>query len=173
MAMDAIGREFQLATAQLDFVQPARFELVYADSDGKDKMPVMIHLAIAGSIERFLSVYIEHTAGNFPMWLSPVQAVVLPIGENHLAFAREVFEQLKEAGIRTELDDRNETLGKKIRDWKLAKSPYALVLGDTEVESKHVTLESRGNGTREQIDIAGLIERLHEEIKTKQANARH
>ena len=173
MAMDAIGREFQLATAQLDFVQPARFELAYADSDGKDKMPVMIHLAIAGSLERFLSVYIEHTAGNFPLWLSPVQATVLPIGEKHAAFAREVFEALKEAGIRAEFDDRNETLGKKIRDWKLAKSPYALVVGDKEVESKQVTVESRDNGTQGQTDIAGLIERLREEIKTKQANALH
>ncbi|MBI4086385.1 threonine--tRNA ligase [Candidatus Kaiserbacteria bacterium] len=167
MAMDAIGREHQLATGQLDFVQPARFGLVYTDTDGKDKMPVMIHLAIAGSLERFLSVYIEHTAGNFPLWLSPVQAAVLPIGEHHMAFAQEVSESLKAAGIRAELDERNETLGKKIRDWKLSKSPYALVIGDKEVEGKQVTIESRDNGKLGESSVDALIERLKKEITEK------
>lgn len=167
MAMDALGREYQLATGQLDFVQPARFGLVYTDTDGKEKMPVMIHLAIAGSLERFLSVYIEHTAGNFPLWLSPVQAMVLPIGENHMAFAKEVSGELMKAGIRAELDDRNETLGKKIRDWKMEKTPYALVVGDKEVENKQVTIESRDAGKLGESSLAALIGRLKTEIAEK------
>ena len=167
------GKEDTAFTVQYDFCMPDRFDLSYVAEDGSKKRAFVVHRSSIGTFERVMAFLIEHYAGAFPLWLSPVQATVLPIGENHLAFAREVFEQLKAANIRAELDERNETLGKKIRDWKLAKSPYALVLGDKEVESKQVTLESRDNGKQRQTDIAGLIERLHEEIKTKQANARH
>ncbi len=166
MATDALGREHQLATAQLDFVQPARFELEYTDSDGIKKTPIMIHLAIAGSLERFLSIYIEHTAGVFPLWLSPVQARILPIAETHHVFAQRAFEELKTAGIRIELDDSNETLGKKIRAAKQEKIPYLLVMGDSEVHAQTATLEGRTNkiGT---FPIAQIILQLKEEIAAR------
>lgn len=167
MVTDALGREFQLATGQLDFVQPARFKLVYTDSDGKEKTPVMIHLAIAGSLERFLSVYIEHTAGNFPLWLSPIQVAILPIGEGHQSFASKVLSAFKEANIRAELDQSNETLGKKIREWKLAKIPYACVIGNKEVESQQVTVENRDAGTQGESTLKALLQKLRNEIAEK------
>ncbi len=166
MAYDALGREHQLATPQLDFVQPARFELKYSDKDGTEKTPVMIHLAVAGSLERFLSVYIEHTAGVFPLWISPIQARVLPIGEGHQAFAHEVLEQLKAAGIRAELDESNESLGKKIREAKQQKVPYLLVIGDQEVAAKTATLESR-EAKIGALPIADIVSKLTAEIKAR------
>jgi threonyl-tRNA synthetase len=166
MAMDALGREFQLATAQLDFVQPARFELAYTDSDGKDKTPVMIHLAIAGSLERFLSVYIEHTAGNFPLWLSPEQVRIIPVADVHHAYAQKVYGVLKEAGMRVSLDDANESMGKNIRNAKKEKLAYFIVIGDKEVEAETVTLEARG-GESVVLSLADVLARLTEEIKTK------
>jgi len=146
MFTDALGREWQLATIQLDFVMPERFELEYTDKESAKQTPVMIHRAVAGSLERFLSVIIEHFAGAFPMWLSPVQVKVLPIGEAHKKYANEVAEALKEAGLRTELDDSDETLGKKIRNANLQKLPYFLVLGDQEAASRTVMVESRDKG---------------------------
>jgi len=166
MAMDALGRGFQLATAQLDFIQPSRFGLVYTDTDGKDKMPVMIHLAIAGSLERFLSVYIEHTAGNFPLWLSPEQVRVVPVAEAHTAYAQKISDMLKAASIRETLDDSNESLGKKIRNAKKEKLPYFIVIGDKEVEAETVTLEAR-SGESMVLSHDALLARLTEEIKTK------
>ncbi len=146
MFKDALGREWQLATIQLDFVMPERFSLAYTDKDGIQKTPVMIHRAIAGSLERFLSVIIEHFAGAFPVWLSPVQVKILPIAEAHKKYAKEVFDTLKEKGIRAELDISNESLGKKIRQAKLDKVPFFLVLGDKETEKKTIMVESRDKG---------------------------
>jgi threonyl-tRNA synthetase len=166
MATDSIGREWQLATAQLDFVQPARFEITYTDKDGSEKTPIMVHFAVAGSLERFLSVYIEHTAGNFPLWLSPVQAKVLPIGEAHQAFGKEALQQLKDAGIRAEVDLSGESLGKKIREAKQQKVPYLLVIGDAEVSANTATLESRTEKIGA-LPIADIVSRLSQEIKSR------
>src|SRR3989344_4354413 len=166
MAMDAIGREHQLATPQLDFVQPARFGLEYTDTDGSKKTPVMIHLAIAGSLERFLSLYIEHTAGSFPLWLSPVQVKVLPIGEDEIPYAKDFEKLLKENGIRAELDDSNESLGKKIRNAKTEKIPYLAVIGKKETESGTVTLESR-TGSLGALQKEKVIVKLMDEIKLR------
>ena len=167
MATDAIGREHQLATCQLDFVQPSRFGLTFNDADGAEKMPVMIHLAIAGSLERFLSVYIEHTAGNFPVWLAPLQVRILPVSEKHAAYAHEILASLKEAGVRAEVDDANESLGKKIRNAKTSKIPYVLVLGDQEMTDKTVTVESRDAGKVGAMSVSDFLAKASEEIKNR------
>jgi len=143
MVMDALGRQWQCATEQLDFVQPERFELEYTAQDGSKQTPVMIHKALLGTIDRFLGVYIEHTAAEFPVWLSPVQVRVLPVSEKQAGYAHEVVTALMKAGVRVENDDANETLGKRIRAAKAEKIPYVLVVGDKEVESKTVTVERR------------------------------
>lgn len=163
---DALNREWQLATIQIDFSMPKRFGLVYTDNKGAEQTPVMIHRAILGSYERFMAIMIEHFAGNFPLWLSPVQIKVLPIADAHKKYAEEVFEKLKENNIRAELDDNNKTLGKKIRQSKLEKVPYFIVLGDKEVGDKTATLEGRNN-YKETADIDTIIEKLKNEIENK------
>ena len=167
MATDVLGREWQLATGQLDFVQPDRFNLTYTDLDGKDKTPIMIHFAVAGSLERFLSVYIEHTGGAFPLWLSPVQVKILPISEKHRKYAQEILGKLSDAQIRVELDGSDETLGKKIRLAKLEKVPYFLVLGDKEIKEKTVTLENRYGKPSESFSVEELLTKLKGEIEAK------
>lgn len=164
MFKDALGREWQLATIQLDFVMPERFSLKYTDMNGNEETPVMIHRAISGSLERFMSVIIEHFAGKFPLWLSPVQVKVLPIGEDHNGYAQEVVDELKKNGIRVELDASDNTLGKKVRSANIEKIPYFLIIGDKELESKTITLESRNEGNIGEMDIKSLLERLHEEL---------
>jgi threonyl-tRNA synthetase len=140
MATDAIGREHQLATVQLDFVQPQRFELSYISEDGSPKTPVMIHNAILGSIERFMSVYIEHTAGKFPVWLAPEQVRLISVNQEEatLDFVSEFMEKAKQKGIRCTSDNANESVGKKIRAAELAKVPYTLVIGEKEIETGNV-----------------------------------
>jgi len=145
MASDSLGREWQVATIQLDMNLPKRFELSYVNADGKDEEVVMIHAAIMGSIERFTSILIEHTGGEFPAWLAPVQAVVLPIGEKFSQYAADVTKTLKQAGIRVSLDDSNESLGKRIRHAETQKTPYILVVGEKEVAAKTVSVRHRGN----------------------------
>lgn len=167
MFTDALGRERQLATIQIDFAMPKRFGLEYTDSDGSKKTPVMIHRAILGSYERFMAILIEHFAGAFPLWLSPVQIKVLPIGEAHREYAERVFAKLKQAGIRVELDESDETLGKKIRQAKTEKVPYFLVIGDKEKENRTVTLESRDHGTIGAMTAQDTLARLKEEIDTR------
>lgn len=167
MAKDAIGRSHQVGTIQLDFVQPTNFELEYVNEEGKREMPVMIHCAIAGSLERFLSVYIEHVAGNFPLWLSPTQIAVLPINEKHHEYAQTFVQKLKASGMRVELDDSKDGLGKKVRYHKEMKTPYWLVIGDKDVEAGKVTLESRDHGQIGQLTEEELLARLQEEIKEK------
>ena len=166
MFFDAIGRERQLATAQIDFVMPERFELEYTDSDGHKKQPVMIHRAIAGSLERFMAIMIEHFAGAFPLWLSPTQVHIIPIAEPHKEFAGEVASALEQAGIRIHYDDSNESMGKKIRAAKVAKVPYFLVIGDAEVEAKSVKAEAR-DGSNETLSIDALVQKLQDEIQGK------
>lgn len=162
---DSIGRIWQLATVQLDFNMPARFELEYTDSDGTKKTPVMIHRAIAGSLERFLSVIIEHFGGNFPTWMAPVQVKVLPIAEPHNEKAAEVFAALKQAGFRVELDDSKDGLGKKVRNAKKEKTPYFVVLGDKDIEENKITIESRDDGNIGMMSVEEFIEKLKVEVK--------
>jgi threonyl-tRNA synthetase len=166
MAVDAIGREWQISTIQLDFNQPARFKLVYTDSDGSEKTPVMIHRALVGSPDRFMGILTEHYAGAFPVWLSPVQARVLPVSEKHNEYAREVLGMLKNAGVRADVDDANESLGKKIRNGKTEKIPYLLVVGDKEAGDGTVTAESRTEKIGA-LPTADFLARIQREIKER------
>ncbi|GHV36639.1 threonine--tRNA ligase [Clostridia bacterium] len=143
---DSLGRTWQCGTIQLDFQMPERFELEYVGQDGERHRPVMIHRVVFGSIERFIAILTEHTAGAFPLWLSPVQAVVLPLTDRNQERAREVYEQLKDAGLRAELDARNEKVGYKIREAQKQKIPYMLVIGDKESESGLVSVRHRKEG---------------------------
>lgn len=144
--VDAVGRPWQLTTVQFDFFLPARFALEYVGADGRPHQPVMVHRALLGAIERFFGILIEHYAGAFPVWLSPVQAVVLPVSEKHLAYARSVTEELRSAGVRTQLDDRNEKLNARIRDAQLQKIPFMLVVGDREAQGRGVAVRRRDTG---------------------------
>ena len=167
IATDSLGRQQQVATIQLDFNQPERLNLACINEKGEREQIVMIHSAIMGSIERFTAVLLEHTAGILPLWLSPVQVRVLPISVVHTGYAQEVLAELKAANIRVEVDDSNESLGKKIRDAKLEKIPYLLVVGDKEVEAKTVSIESRDNGKLDITSLADFITRATEEIKER------
>ncbi|MES2213464.1 MAG: threonine--tRNA ligase [Patescibacteria group bacterium] len=167
MFKDAIGREWQLATIQCDFNLPERFDLSFTNEKGERERPVVIHRAISGSLERFMGVMIEHFGGNFPLWLSPVQVKVIPVRENHNAYAKDVFVMLRDAGIRAEFDDADENLGKKVRGAKNDRTPYWLVIGDKEIEANAVTLESRDNGQLGQISKEELLEKLASEMKNK------
>lgn len=167
MFKDAIGREWQLATIQCDFNLPERFELSYTNEAGEKEQPVLIHRAISGSLERFMGVMIEHFAGAFPVWLSPIQARVLPISEHHLDYAYEVQAALKAAGVRVDVDAASESLGKKIRGAKMEKIPYLLVVGDKEAEDRTVSAEGRGDEKLGALPLAGFVERIVEEIRTR------
>lgn len=164
MFKDAIGRERQLATAQLDFVMPERFGLEYTDNEGNKQTPVMIHRAIAGSLERFMSIMIEHFAGNFPLWLCPTQLAVIPVSDAHVTYATEITETLRQQNFRVDLDINNDSMGKKIRNAKKMKLPYFIVIGDKEVEAKTVTLESRDTGESETLTSEELTAKLTAEI---------
>lgn len=166
MFKDAIGREWQLATIQCDFNLPERFDLSFINEAGEKEWPVVIHRAISGSLERFMGIMIEHFAGAFPTWLSPVQVAVLPISEKHRDYAREVSEQLKRDNIRAELNSDDESLGKKIRNAKMQKVPYFLVIGDKEVEEKMITVESR-NGGSEKMTTEQFVEKVIKEIRER------
>jgi len=167
IAKDALSRETQLATIQLDFVQPKRFSLEYTDSDGSKKQPVMIHSAILGSIERFLSVYIEHTAGVFPFWLAPEQVRVLPISEKYVDYANQIQAKLKQAKVRVSLDDSNESLGKRIRSSELYKVPYSLVVGEKEQESATVAVRKYSHGDLGSMSINDFITTLIKSTENK------
>ena len=144
--VDVLGRLWQLSTVQFDFNLPARFELEYVGEDGERHQPVMVHRALFGSVERFFGVLIEHYAGAFPLWLAPVQIGLVPISERHLAYAEKVQQQLQNAGLRVELDSRNEKMNAKIRDFTMQKVPYVLVMGDKEAEAHAVSVRTRGKG---------------------------
>jgi len=161
---DAIGRKWQLGTVQVDYVMPERFDLSYIGSDGQKHRPVVIHRAPFGSMERFIGVLIEHTAGNFPLWLAPVQAVVLPIAEDVHDYAREVYAKLHAAGIRAELDLRSEKIGKKIREAEVSKIPAMLIIGRNEQEKGEVSLRRHRKGDEGSFGVDELIARLREEI---------
>ncbi|MDP3734829.1 MAG: threonine--tRNA ligase [bacterium] len=161
------GKEDTAFTVQYDFCMPDRFNLTYTDADGTLKRPFVVHRSSIGAIERIVAFLIEHYAGAFPLWLSPVQVRVLPIAETHRAWAREVYEAMREADIRAELDEADETLGRRIRAAKLEKLPYFLVIGEKEVASKTATLESRDSNTHDTLPIPALLEQLQSEIREK------
>jgi len=163
---DALGRDWQMGTMQLDFQQPRRFDLEYTDKDGKKKTPVVIHRVIYGSLERFIGILIEHFAGAFPLWLSPVQVVVLPISEKQSEYAEKIYKELKDSGIRAELDSSNESLGKRIREAKMQKVPYLIVVGDKEKKSDTLTIEGRTEKT-ENISTQEFLKKLQKEIEQK------
>ncbi len=160
MFKDAIGREWQLATAQIDFVQPERFGLEYINEKGEKDRPVMIHRAIAGSLERFLSVIIEHFAGAFPAWLSPIQAHIIPVNEAHEAYAKELQQKLKYAGARIEYYDASDSLGKRIRNAQKSKVPFSIIIGDNEVESGNLTIRKYGEQKDQSVSEEEFLELL-------------
>jgi threonyl-tRNA synthetase len=160
---DALGRSWQCGTCQLDFQMPARFELTYTGADNAEHTPVMIHRALLGSMERFAGILIEHYGGRFPLWLAPVQAVVLPVADRHNERAREVAAELRSSGLRARVDERTESVGRKIRDAELSKAPYMLVLGDKEAEGATVSVRHHGDGDLGAIGLDALIERMREE----------
>ena len=168
MAVDALKREWQISTIQLDFNQPARFELSYVAEDGNKKTPSMIHRALVGSPDRFMGILMEHYAGAFPTWLSPVQARILPVSEKFNQYASEVEKILKTGGIRVEVDAANESLGKKIRAAKEKKIPYLLVVGEKETTDGTVSIESRDHGKSEAAEAVGAFAaRLTDEIRNR------
>ena len=162
-----IGREFTLATNQVDFSVPKKFDLTYMDKDGKAKTPLCIHRAPLGTHERFIGFLIEHYGGNFPLWLSPVQVKVIPVAEAHFDEARKVHEALRAAMIRSELDVSNDGFGKKIRNAKTSHAPYFIIIGDKDIEAKKVTLESRDKGQIGQVDVKEVVEKFKGEIQSR------
>ncbi|MDE5722481.1 MAG: threonine--tRNA ligase [Clostridia bacterium] len=164
---DSIGRTWQCGTIQLDFQMPQRFDLEYVGEDGLKHRPIMIHRAIFGSIERFIGILIEHFAGKFPVWLAPVQVKILPITDRTVCYADEVAAKLKEVGIRCEVDKRNEKIGYKIREAKMEKLPYVLVVGDKEAEDGTVNVNKRGEEEKQTVSVSEFISIVSEEDKNK------
>jgi threonyl-tRNA synthetase len=164
---DAIGRSWQLGTVQLDYQMPERFELVYTGADNSEHQPVMIHRALLGSFERIIGILIEHYAGEFPLWLAPVQALLLPIADRHEGYANEVAAQLGAAGLRAEVDGRTESIGKKIREGELRKAPYMLVVGDNEAEAGRVSVRRHREGDLGAMGVDEFASRARDEIDRK------
>ena len=164
---DSLGRRWQCTTIQFDFNLPERFDLRYTDSDGHQKTPFMIHRALLGSLERFFGILIEHYSGALPFWLSPVQVVVMSITDQQEPYAREVREQLLQAGLRAELDARSEKVGYKIREAEERKIPYMLIIGKKEVENQNVAVRVHGKGDLGSKSLEELIENLKEVQENK------
>jgi len=165
MVKDALGRSWQLGTIQVDYNLPERFELEYIGADDKRHRPVMIHRAPFGSMERFVAVLIEHTAGKFPLWLTPEQAVVLPISEKYNDYAKSVSEFLNNSDIRTIIDDRNEKIGRKIRDNELKRIPYLLIVGEQESENKQISVRKQGEGDKGTMNLQEFVDFINAEVK--------
>jgi threonyl-tRNA synthetase len=165
---DALGRTWQCATIQLDMNLPDRFDLTYEGKDGKKHRPVMIHRVIYGALERFMAILIEHFAGKFPLWLSPVQAILLPIADRHLDYCRKVKEKMEESGLRVELDDRAETTNKKVRDAEVRHINYMLVVGDKEVKGKTVNVRTRDNEILGEKKIDSFVKELMQKIMSRE-----
>ncbi len=164
---DVLGRDWQCATVQLDFIQPENFELEYIGEDGQPHRPVMIHRAVTGATERFMALIIEHFAGAFPVWLAPVQVAIIPIADRHQEYANKVLKTLKAAGVRAELDARSERMNAKVRDAQLQKIPYMLVVGDKEAANETVSVRLRTNENLGATPLASFVERITEIIKTR------
>jgi threonyl-tRNA synthetase len=169
MVKDAIGRKWQLGTIQVDYNLPERFDLTYNGSDNQKHRPVMIHRTIFGSLERFVAVLIENTAGKFPLWLAPVKAVILPISDKFNEYAANVLEILNNSDICTLIDDRSEKIGKKIRDNELKRIPYLLVIGEKETESGTISVRKQGEGDKGSMKLEDFISFIHSEIKKELA----
>ena len=167
---DCLGRTWQCGTIQLDFQLPERFELEYTGADGQKHRPIMIHRVVFGSIERFIGILIEHFAGAFPLWLAPEQVRILPISERHHEKAREIYQQLFDAGMRVEIDERSEKIGYKIREAQLQKIPYMLIIGDKEAESGTVSVRRRGEGDLGAVKTEAFLATALAEITAKQMN---
>jgi len=167
---DCLGRTWQCGTIQLDFQLPERFELEYTGADGQKHRPIMIHRVVFGSIERFIGILIEHFAGAFPLWLAPEQVRILPISERHHEKAREIYQQLFNAGMRVEIDERSEKIGYKIREAQLQKIPYMLIIGDKEAESGTVSVRRRGEGDLGAVKTEAFLATALAEITAKQMN---
>jgi threonyl-tRNA synthetase len=168
---DSLGRSWQLGTVQLDYNLPARFGLTYTGADNVEHRPVMIHRALFGSFERFIGILLEHYAGELPLWLAPVQAAVLPVADRHAAYAREVADALRAAGLRSEVDERTESVGRKIRDAELRKLPYMLVVGDREESERAVALRRHREGDLGSLGIDDVLARLTAEAASRESGA--
>ncbi len=164
---DALGREWQLSTIQFDFNMSERFELTYIGEDGKEHRPFMVHRALLGSIERFFGILIEHYAGEFPLWLAPTQVAIVPVSQNYLDYANSVAAELTKNQIRSEVDERNEKIGYKIRDWELKKVPYMLIVGEKEKESSLVSVRKHKEGDKGALALSEFIDKIATEIKNK------
>lgn len=164
---DALQREWQLGTVQLDFMMPERFDLTYTASSGEEEQPVMIHRAVYGSLERFIGILLEHTGGELPLWLTPIQFILLPITDDHHEYAYEILDRLKRAGLRVEVDDRNEKVSAKIRDAEIEKIPYMGIIGDREIEQGTVSLRQHRIGDLGGISLEELEKNLTEEVQSK------
>ena len=165
MVKDALGRKWQLGTIQVDYNLPERFELSYKGSDNELHRPVMIHRAPFGSLERFVAILLEHTGGNFPLWLMPEQVMILSVSEKYEKYAEKVSNQLKNSEIRALINNRNETIGKKIRDAQLNKFPYMLIVGEKEAAENTVAVRNRVEGDTGSITIETFIEKIQAEIE--------
>jgi threonyl-tRNA synthetase len=164
---DSLGRSWQLGTCQLDYNFPERFDLTYTGADNAEHRPVMIHRALMGSYERFIGILLEHLAGELPVWLAPVQAILLPIADRHIEYAETVLGRLRAAGLLAELDDRTESVARKIRDAELRKIPFMLVVGDREQESDEIALREHRRGDVGSVPVGAFIERLEDMVKTR------
>ncbi|MEK6907046.1 MAG: threonine--tRNA ligase, partial [Nanoarchaeota archaeon] len=165
---DSLNRDWQLATIQLDFQMPQRFELSYEGKDGKKHTPVMIHRAIFGSFERFIGILIEHFSGKFPLWLSPVQVIVMNVNQDNLKFSNEVVRKLKENNIRVEIDDRNESIPRKVRESQLRKIPYAITIGDKEVKNRTLAVRTLDGKVKFDVKLDSFIKNILKEIRDKE-----
>jgi threonyl-tRNA synthetase len=164
---DSLGRSWQIGTVQMDYNMPMRFGLTYTGADNAEHQPVMIHRALMGSYERFIAILIEHYGGELPVWLTPVQAIILPISDRHLDYARTVRRRLDDVGVRAELDERTESVGRKIRDAELRKIPYMLIVGDHEQEGEQVDVREHRRGRLGSVPVAEFIERLNEQVESR------
>jgi threonyl-tRNA synthetase len=165
---DAIGRPWQLSTLQVDFQNPRRFDMEYVGADNARHRPFMIHRALFGSVERFFAILLEHYAGALPAWLSPVQARVLPVREDHGPYASEVVGRLRAAGLRADMDQADEPLGGRIRKAKLEKLPYVLVVGDDDMAAGSVGVNPRGGQVERAVPVGAFVDRLGDEVTTRQ-----
>jgi threonyl-tRNA synthetase len=169
MVKDALGRQWQLGTIQVDYNLPERFELEYKGSDNEMHRPVMIHRAPFGSMERFVAVLLEHCGGNFPLWLTPEQVVVLPVSEKYEAYAQQVAQELENADIRALVDDRNEKVGRKIRDAEVRKIPFMVVVGETEQEAGSVAVRRHGQGDLGSMSVLDFSNIIKSEVEERLA----
>ena len=164
---DVLGREWQLGTVQIDYVMPERFDLEYTGTDGQKHRPVVIHRAPFGSMERFIGILIEHFEGEFPLWLAPIQVVVIPVSQNYFSYSKKVYEELKAKDIRVEFDDRNEKVGYKIRDWELKKVKYMLILGEKEQTAGNISVRKHRKGDLGALGLSDFIDNIASEILNK------